>query len=180
MPDPEDSDAVPMSPERLDPRVDDQLATELVTLQRAAYAVEAGLIGSDAIPALHETATALAAADLAWFGIRDDLALLGAVAVENGADVAVIDRLFVSPLAFRRGVGSALVRHVLAVVGGGRVVVSTGRDNLPARALYRRLGFAETGEAEVEPGLWLTRMVRGVEAPSGPPSTVRDHSADRM
>ena len=42
-------------PSRLDP-ADPAVAQALVALQRAAYAVEAGLIGSDAIPALRETA----------------------------------------------------------------------------------------------------------------------------
>ncbi|MGL5860957.1 MAG: GNAT family N-acetyltransferase, partial [Phycicoccus sp.] len=138
----------------LDPARDPAVAAELVALQRAAYAIEAELIGSDAIPALHEPVAALAAADLVWFGIRDSSGLLGAVAVEHGSDAVVIDRLVVSPPAFRRGVATRLVLHVLAVVGDRRVQVSTGRDNTPARALYRRLGFVEIDEAEVEPGLW--------------------------
>jgi ribosomal protein S18 acetylase RimI-like enzyme len=34
-------------------------------------------------------------------------------------------------------------------------VVSTGRDNVPARALYEGLGFTPQGEAEPVPGLWI-------------------------
>lgn len=133
---------------------------ELLALQRAAYAVEAGLIGSDAIPPLHDTAQTLVAAGLTWYGSRDAAGLLGAVAVDAGPGLVDLDRLVVAPRAFRRGVGTALVRHVLALAGPRRVEVSTGRDNTPARALYVRLGFVETGEEEVVPGLWVTRYAR--------------------
>lgn len=141
---------------------------ELLALQRAAYAVEAGLIGSDAIPPLHDTERTLVAAGLTWYGIRDAAGLLGAVAVDAGPEVVDLDRLVVAPRAFRRGVGTALVRHVLDLAGRRRVEVSTGRDNAPARALYVRLGFVETGEEEVVPGLWVTRYARVASGAGGP------------
>ncbi len=133
---------------------------ELLALQRAAYAVEAELIGSDAIPPLRDTAETLVAAGLTWYGSRDVTGLVGAVAVDAGPGLVDLDRLVVAPRAFRRGVGTALVRHVLDLAGPRRVEVSTGRDNTPARALYARLGFVETGEEEVVPGLWVTRYAR--------------------
>lgn len=144
-------------------------AAELVALQRGSYAVEAALIGSDAIPALHETARALAAAALTWYGVRDDAGLVGAVALDVVPGAVDLERLVVAPRAFRRGVGSALVRHVVALAGDRAVVVSTGRDNAPARALYVRLGFAAIGEEEVLPGLWVTRYARdpAATAPAG-------------
>ena len=37
-----------------------------------------------------------------------------------------------------------------------KIVVSTGTKNGPARHLYRSLGFEETREAEVAPGLRIT------------------------
>ena len=158
--------------ELLHPDTSSAGAAELVALQRESYAVEAALIGSDAIPPLHDTPATLVAAGLTWYGIRnggDDGggALLGAVAVAEEADAVDLDRLVVSPRAFRRGVGTALVRHVLALAGDRRVDVSTGRDNAPARALYARLGFVRTGEQEVLPGLWVTRYARGAGAGPG-------------
>lgn len=123
-------------------------------MQRSAYRVEASLIGSDAMPPLHDTLDTLILAGLTWFGVRDAAGLLGAVGLSPDGDD--IERLVVAPRAFRRGIGTALVQHVLTLVGGP-VTVSTGRDNTPARALYARCGFVEIGEAEVEPDLWITR-----------------------
>lgn len=139
------------------PATDPALARALLALQRAAYAVEAELIGDDRIPALHEDVAGLRAAPLQWLAASTRDVLVGAVAwAERGGEVDV-DRLVVAPGAHRRGVGSALVRAVLARAGGRRTTVATGRDNVPAGALYQRLGFTRVDDVEVLPGLWVTR-----------------------
>ena len=73
--------------------------------------------------------------------------------------LAAVDlhRLVVDPAQVRRGIGRALVQHLLTEHGDSPVVVSTGRDNSPARRLYEGLGFTESGQAEVVPGLWVVR-----------------------
>ncbi|NUW35020.1 GNAT family N-acetyltransferase [Nonomuraea sp. SMC257] len=134
----------------------DPFGQELLDLQHAAYAVEAELIGDDRIPPLHETLDALRAEPLTWLGaFDDDGGLLGAVAWEESPDEIDVNRLIVHPRAHRRGIGRALVEQVMARAAGRRVIVSTGRDNVPARSLYERLGFEARGELEVIPGLWI-------------------------
>lgn len=139
---------------------------ELLAVQRAAYLVEAALIGSFAIPALGDTLDTLIAAGLSWSGVRDESGLLGAVGIAVHANVVDIDRLVVAPRAFRRGVGTALVRHVLAHAGRD-VTVSTGQANASARALYERCGFVVQRHVEVEHGLWVT----GYRWPARPVNT---------
>ena len=56
---------------------------------------------------------------------------------------------------------AALVAAVLADAAGRPVTVSTGRGNTPARRLYARAGFRETGQREVLPGLWVVDAVHG-------------------
>src|SRR5260370_13618956 len=53
---------------------------QLRDLQRAAYAVEAGLIGVDGIPPLHETLAELRGCREALLGVCDEAGLPGAVA----------------------------------------------------------------------------------------------------
>jgi ribosomal protein S18 acetylase RimI-like enzyme len=131
-------------------------------LQRAAYRIEAGIIGDDRIPPLHETPEELRAQPLTWLGaFDDDGALAGAVAWEETAEEIDLNRLMVAPAAHRRGIGRALVKEVMARAGGRRVVVSTGRANAPARMLYERLGFTLTGESEPVPGLWVVHYASG-------------------
>ncbi|MGW0807086.1 GNAT family N-acetyltransferase [Nonomuraea sp. NPDC002799] len=135
---------------------EDALGAELFSLQRAAYAVEAEIIKDDRIPPLHESLDELRAQPLRWLGAMDaDGRLAGAVAWEETADEVDVNRLVVRPDAARRGIGRALVKEVMARAGERRVVVSTGRDNVPARTLYERLGFVLTGEVEVIPRLWI-------------------------
>ncbi|MFI6909157.1 GNAT family N-acetyltransferase [Nonomuraea sp. NPDC050394] len=129
----------------------------LLDLQHAAYAIEAEIIGDDRIPPLHEDLAGLQGEPLSWLGAFDDEGTLtGAVAWEESAGLVDINRLVVDPGALRQGIGRTLVKEVLARAGGRKVIVSTGRDNTPARTLYERLGFTNTGDAEVIPGLWIT------------------------
>jgi ribosomal protein S18 acetylase RimI-like enzyme len=141
----------------LDPAADAILAARLVELQRAAYAVEAGLIGFDGIPPLHETAAELAAAGLRWLGTGPSGAPEAALAYRRTGEGEVdIDRLVVHPAAFRRGHGRRLVTAMVDSERPRRVTVSTGTANLPARRLYEGLGFRATGERPIAPGVTVT------------------------
>lgn len=147
-------------PVRLD-LADAAIARAILDLQREAYAVEAALIGDDRIPMLTETLEELRAAGLEWLGVNDAAGLAGAISWKELADGAIdIHRLVVAPRAFRRGVATALLDTLDSAYPGRRVLVSTGRANAPAVALYRRRGFAIAREREVIPGLWVAELER--------------------
>lgn len=129
----------------------------MLEVQHVAYACEATLIDDDRIPPLHETVEDLRSAPLLWLAAFVDGRLVGAVGWSENDDGVDVDRLVVAPDMHRRGVGSALVREVLERAGQRRAVVSTGRNNTPAKTMYERLGFARVDDAEVIPGLWVTR-----------------------
>lgn len=148
-----------MDVREVSPAADDGLAHMLLQVQHGAYTVEAGLIKDDRIPQLHETVEELRAAALLWLAAFIDGQLSGAVAWAEKTDEVDLDRLVVAPAAHRRGIGSALVREVLHRAGPRRTVVSTGRDNTPARRLYERLGFVHVADQEVIPRLWTTRYI---------------------
>jgi ribosomal protein S18 acetylase RimI-like enzyme len=140
---------------------DDATAQAVVALQREAYAVEAALIGSDGIPALTESIDAVRAAGEDWLGTADREGLAGAVSWRELDDGTVdIHRLVVAPRAFRRGVATALLDALDDRFPDRRMVVSTGRDNAPARELYARRGFDMVREREVVPGLWIAEHAR--------------------
>lgn len=141
------------------PATDGAIAFELLAIQHAAYAMEARLIRDDRIPPLHETIEELGNVPLRWLGASIDDRVVGAVAWTEEVDELDIDRLMVAPPAQRAGVGSALIREVLRRAGVIRTTVSTGQANAPAKLLYEKLGFAQVGEYEVLPGLWVTRFV---------------------
>jgi ribosomal protein S18 acetylase RimI-like enzyme len=137
---------------------DEAMAREVMALQRAAYRVEADLIGFDGIPPLHETLDELIAEPLHWIGIRDEGRVVAALAYELIDDLCDINRLVVSPDYFGQGLASALVGSLL---DKPRIIVSTGTENTPARRLYEKLGFRRTGEREIAPGVTVTQYERG-------------------
>lgn len=131
----------------------------LLRLQRAAYAVEAALIGSDAIPALHEDATALAACGETVLGVDGSGGLRAAVGYKRAGAVVDLHRLVVDPGAFRQGHARRLLDAVAAAEPDAtRTVVATGSANAPALALYARRGFVVTGERRVGGGLAITHL----------------------
>lgn len=138
----------------LGPDLEDTVAAELVRLQRAAYAVEAALVGDDRIPPLHEGPADLRAARLRWFVVREAAGLVAAVGFTEHDGEVDIDRLVVHPSQHRRGLGRRLVERLLR--DAERAVVATGRDNAPARGLYAALGFDHRGDREVLDGLWVS------------------------
>jgi ribosomal protein S18 acetylase RimI-like enzyme len=148
---------------------DEATARAVVALQREAYAVEAALIGSDGIPALTETANAVQDAREDWLGVDDAAGLAGAVSWRELDDGTIeIHRLVVAPGAFRQGVATALLDGLDRRFPGRPMVVSTGRDNAPARRLYTGRGFALLREREVVPGLWIAELARAGEPDVSP------------
>jgi ribosomal protein S18 acetylase RimI-like enzyme len=140
---------------------DPATAGEVLELQRAAYRIEAQLIGFDGMPPLHETLEELVACGETFLGCRLDGRLVGAVSYRRAGDLVDVHRLVVAPAAFRCGIGSALVRQLeLAERGVSRIVVQTGSRNEPALALYAGLGFSAVGSREVAPGIEVTLLER--------------------
>ncbi len=140
---------------------DEAIARSVLALQREAYAVEAELIASDGIPQLTETLEELQAAGLDWLGTFDEAGLTGAVSWKILDDGTIdIYRLVVAPRAFRQGIATTLLDALDTRFPGRPTLVSTGRDNAPARELYRRRGFTVVREHEAIPGLWVTELER--------------------
>ena len=120
---------------------DDTTAASVLALQRVrAYAVEAELIGSEAIPGLHESLEELRDSPEEFAGIFDDGELVAALAYEVAPEVLDISRLVVAPSAFRRGLGEQLIRWVLDAVPRPITIVSTGSRNAPGSRSTRSSG----------------------------------------
>lgn len=148
---------------------DGATAAAVHRIGRAAYAVEAGLIGFDGIPALHESLDDMRARPLRWLGaVSGEGAVAGFLAWEEEPDGGVhVDRLCVDPAWFRRGIASLLLRHVLAeLFPDRRVEVTTGAGNTPAVTLYERLGFLRGADFSPVPGLRMASFSRP-SAPAG-------------
>ncbi|TDU79199.1 GNAT family N-acetyltransferase [Streptomyces sp. KS 21] len=148
----------------------DATATAVHRIGRAAYAVEAELIGFDGIPALRESLTQMRKQPLHWLGaVAQDGSIAGFLAWQEQPDgSACIDRLCVSPAWFRRGAASLLLRHVLSELLPDRTVtVTTGAANTPALTLYTRLGFTRGPDFSPAQGLTMAAFTADGSGPAG-------------
>jgi ribosomal protein S18 acetylase RimI-like enzyme len=141
---------------------DRTLAERLLTIQHAAYAVEAELIGFDGIPPLQEDLDGLMSSTELWLGRYGGTHLVGAVAYELPDERTIeISRLIVDPAHARRGHGRALLDHLDRIEPRPVSLVSTGSANTPAVNLYKSRGYTTVGEPEVAPGIYVTQFRRG-------------------
>jgi ribosomal protein S18 acetylase RimI-like enzyme len=133
----------------------------LIALQRAAYAVEAQLIGASELPPMRETPAEVGATGETFLGARRDGRLVGALSFKRAGGTVDIHRLVVDPAAFRGGIATALL-DVLEERERDAThwVVGTGAANAPARALYERRGYAVTEERIVAGGIRWVRLDR--------------------
>ncbi len=158
---------------RVDP-ADPAIAAALVALQRAAYAVEAALLGVPSLPPMTQTPEAFAAARLEVLAASTAgdgheprrPALTGFVAWRREGDTVDIHRLVVHPDHFRKGIASRLLDALDAEEAGARrFLVGTGAANAPALALYERRGFVRVAEESVGDGIPFVRLARAVPSP---------------
>lgn len=121
---------------------DARLAQSITSLFHAAYTIEASLIGVTSFPPLRRTAEDVASALSTFYGCFDGDQLLAVAEVEITAGNPVeVASFAVNPVAFRRGVGSALLTHLLREAGDTPVIVATALANTPGIRLYEKHGF---------------------------------------
>jgi ribosomal protein S18 acetylase RimI-like enzyme len=133
----------------------------LVTLQRAAYRIEAQLIGVPTLPALHERPSALRASGELALGAEAGGRLVGAITWKRSGDTVDIHRLVVDPATFRQGIASALLARLAEEEPDARrTIVDAATRNHPAVALYQARGFRRVSERTVAGGVRIIRLER--------------------
>ncbi|WP_409299391.1 GNAT family N-acetyltransferase [Peribacillus sp. SCS-26] len=94
-------------------------------------------------------------ADEVFLGRLEGTELSGFISFKESREEVDIHRLVVHPRFFKRGIGKRLLTALIKRAGGRRIKVSTGAENMPALALYKKQGFTLVQEREVVPGLTL-------------------------
>ena len=121
---------------------DDAVANDVYCIQKAAYKIEAELLGTDEIPPLQESFESLQEVDELFLGFYQGKKLVGVVSYKIEAAVLDIYRLFIEPSSIRQGIGRRLLDYVVQKNRGCEaVIVSTGEKNVPAVLFYESYGF---------------------------------------
>ncbi|KPD01031.1 Acetyltransferase (GNAT) family protein [Geobacillus sp. BCO2] len=140
---------------------DEKTAAMVLRLQRRAYAIEAQIIGSTALPPLHDAIASLQRCGERFFGYFQGEWLVGAIAYERSGSTLHLCRLMVDPDCFRQGIASALLDFVIKQEPSiSEIVVTTGSGNAPALRFYGRHGFRAIERIETPERIELTKLVK--------------------
>jgi ribosomal protein S18 acetylase RimI-like enzyme len=140
---------------------DYRLVRELYDLQKAAYLVEAKLIHFYDIPPLKETIDELSESNETFLGYFEEKELAGAISYTIDGHELTICRMMVHPDHVRKGIAKKLL-HTLEERNRDIAIfkVSTGKENLPARALYQKNGFHHFEDIEIVPGFFISCFLK--------------------
>lgn len=108
-------------------------------------------LGEEDIALYYPMVRALLATELfeLWVACSDeDDFPMGFMALDTEEDPPKLEALFVDPVHFRRGCGSALVRH--AIARKGDLALDVNEQNPNALAFYRHMGFIQTGRSPLD------------------------------
>ncbi|NDI34613.1 GNAT family N-acetyltransferase [Chengkuizengella sediminis] len=139
----------------------EEVAKQVLNIQIPSYKIEAEIIDFYDIPPLKDNVQTLQKCDEVFFGYYEGMELAGAISYEIEASILTICRMIVHPDYFRRGIASALITYLFDLnLDVKKMIVSTGRDNDPAKKLYRKHGFIEVADIELVEDVFITKLQR--------------------
>jgi len=140
----------------------DEVALEIIELQKSSYAVEEKLINYFHIPFSRQSAEGLKKSCEIFLGCMEDNVLIGALSYEKNKEGNIeIGRLIVKPNAFRKGVGTRLVKEIGLIEPNARTIsVTTAKANYPSIYLFEKSGYSLTGEFKTNDGLAMVRLTK--------------------
>jgi len=136
----------------------DDLARQVLAVQRPSYRIESTLIEYPNLPPLFETVADLQKSHETFVGYWLAGQLAGVLSYEQIDEGIHIDRLVVHPDYFRRGVGRALLQWLETAVPSPHITVSTAAKNQPAIQLYQAQGYTIVQSNTLPDGLELVLL----------------------
>ncbi|MFC4709496.1 GNAT family N-acetyltransferase [Enterococcus eurekensis] len=131
-----------------------RIAEAVYRIQKAAYQIEAELLGTDQIPPLQESFTGLQEVDESFIGFYQKKKLTGVLSYKIEEQVIDVYRLFIDPSALRQGIGKKLLNYVCQQHKNcQKMIVSTGEKNQPAVHFYEAYGFEKESEVVISENL---------------------------
>lgn len=139
-------------------------AKHVLELQIASYKIEAEIIGSYEIPPLKDTIESLMEYDEIFYGYYKDNILAGIISYRISQNVLDIHRVAVHPLFFKIGIADKLINFVEGLERNiNKIVVCTGKKNIPAISLYKKNGYKEKNDIEVSKDIYITEFEKVIK-----------------
>ncbi|MBM7870914.1 ribosomal protein S18 acetylase RimI-like enzyme [Clostridium pascui] len=133
-----------------------KIAESVLQLQIASYKIEAELIDFYEIPPLKDTLDSLTKCDEIFYGYFINDILAGIISYKINENILDIHRVAVHPCFFKRGIGEKMISFIEKIEDIiNKVVVCTGKENLPAVNLYLKNGYQKVKDIEISKGIYL-------------------------
>lgn len=138
---------------------DIETVKNVLEVQIASYRIEAEIIGFYDIPPLKDTIDSLKLCDEIFYGYHINGVLAGIISYKIIEDVIDIHRVAIHPQFFRMGIAGKLINFVERLGSNvNRVIVCTGKENLPAVNLYLKNGYKKKKDIEISKGVFITEF----------------------
>lgn len=138
---------------------DTEIAKCVLELQLVSYEIEADIIGFHEIPPLKDTIDSLKECGEIFYGYYINNVLAGIISYKIIETVLDIHRVAIHPLFFRKGIAGKLINFIEGLeINIRKVIVCTGKDNLPAVTLYLKNGYKNIKDFEISKGIYMTEF----------------------
>lgn len=138
---------------------DNEIAKNVLKLQVASYKIEAEIIGFYEIPPLKDTLDSVKKCEEIFYGYFIEDVLSGIVSYKIIENVLDIHRVAVQPYFFKQGIAKKLIDFIEQLESHiNRIVVSTGKNNIPAVSLYLKKGYKKVQDIEIGKGIYITEF----------------------
>lgn len=138
---------------------DIKIAISVLQLQTASYKIEAELIGFHEIPPLKDTLDNLSECDEIFYGYFINDILAGIISYKINENILDIHKVAVHPCFFKRGIAGKMISFIEKIESTiNKVVVCTGKENLPAVNLYLKNCYQKVKDIEISKGIYLTEF----------------------
>lgn len=136
-----------------------KIASSVLQLQMASYKIEAELINFYEIPPLKDTLDSLTECNEIFYGYFINDVLAGIISYKVIKNILDIHRVAIHPNFFKRGIAGKLISFIEKIENTiNKVVVCTGKENLPAVNLYLKNGYHKTQDIKISKGIYLTEF----------------------
>lgn len=138
---------------------DRETAKSVLELQLASYKIEAEIIGFYDIPPLKDTIDSLNSCDEIFYGYFVNDVLAGIISYKIIESILDIHRVAVQPYFFKQGIAEKLIEFLEGLESNiNRLVVSTGKNNIPAVSLYLKNGYKKIRDTEIGKEIYITEF----------------------
>ena len=146
---------------RLDHK-DSRIAEEIYAVFQASYAIETELLNVNLFdfPPLKRSISNFIESTSEFYAFHKNETIAAIIELTSNNDVTAINSLVVHPDFFRQGLGKQLMQFVLKTFKSNLFIVETGVDNLPAIALYKKVGFLEKKQWDTSIGIRKIQLVK--------------------